>query len=140
MLRLNWFLDHGVIKMSCQLGVSGRLAEYRMVGEALLEGGLVRYWLVREAFGARVLKARLDRLMSLSLAGRDHLLGCAGLFSTARHAIPWVYIECYTYLNQTLSFRGGGTKEHADSLPWSPEGAGGKKEMLCAQMTLDSTK
>ena len=104
MLRLNWFLDHSVIKMSYQLYVSARLAEYRLASEALLEGGLGQYWLVREAFGARVLKARLHRLMCLCLAGSDHLLGCAGLLSTARHAISWIYIECYTYLNQTLSF------------------------------------
>ena len=87
MLRLNWFLDHSVIEMSCQLYVSARLVEYRPVSEALLEGGLVQYWLVREAFGARVLKARLHRLMRLRLSGRDHLLGCAGLLSVARQAV-----------------------------------------------------
>lgn len=87
MLRLIWFLDHSVIEMSHQLHVPTRLAEYRTVSEALLEGGLVQNWLVREAFGARVLEARLHRLMRLRLAGRDHLPGCAGLLSIVRHPI-----------------------------------------------------
>ena len=97
MLGLNWFLDHRVIKMSCHLYVSAWLAEYRLANEALLEGGLVHYWLMWESFGAWVLKARLSSLMRLCLTGRDRLLGCAGLLFTAWDAIPLILIECYTY-------------------------------------------
>ena len=83
--------------MSCHLYVSARLAEYRLTNQALLEGGLVQYWLVRESFGAWVLKARLSCLMRLCLTVSDHLLSCAGLLFAARHAIPLILIECYTY-------------------------------------------
>ena len=97
MLGLNWFLDHGVIKMSCQLYASTRLTEYRLACEALLEGGLVQYWLGRESFGVGVLKAVLSCLMRLCLASRGHLLSCAGLLFAAGHAILLILIECYTY-------------------------------------------
>ena len=63
-----------------------------MVGKALLEGGLVGYCLVSKAFGALVLEARWERLVRLCLSERDGLLGRAGLLSTARHAISWIYI------------------------------------------------
>ena len=83
--------------MSCHLYVSARLAEYRLTNQALLEGGLVQYWLVRESFGDWVLKAKLRCLMRLCLTVSDHLLSCTGLLFAARHAIPLILIECYTY-------------------------------------------